>query len=238
MQARQPSLVHRRYVGHQRQSQRRRDGIGLDLSLADLRHDGARLHYAEVDVPGDQILHDRGAAAIRHELEARAGELLKQQPRDVRRAADADGGQRRLAGAKLEPVDQLAHILGRHGGFGDDHQRVRRDQRNRLEVGQRVALQRVNGAGDHVGEPAAEAERIAVRRRARDPPHADAAAGAARHIFDHHRLTQRHAHAVGDDAADRIEGAAGRERNDDRDWPRRINLRRGGARGQQQSSEG
>ena len=76
--------------------------------------------------------------------------------------------------------------------------------------------------------PMADADRVAVGRRARDPADADGAAGAGR-VLDDDGLAERAAHALGHDAGDGVGRTAGRERHDHGDRPRRIGLRvRGG----------
>src|SRR5262249_4986409 len=77
--------------------------------------------------------------------------------------------------------------------------------------------------------PVADADGVAIRRSAGDSTHADAAA-CTRYILDDHGLAEGYAHVLGKDARERIGGPARRIRHDDRDWPRRIGLRRRGAR--------
>src|SRR5262249_18280209 len=68
-------------------------------------HEGARrLTETEVDMPGQHVLVEGGAAAIRHKLEARSGLLLEVDAGDLR-ATDANRACRRLTGIFLHPVD-------------------------------------------------------------------------------------------------------------------------------------
>src|SRR5262245_34535736 len=62
--------------------------VSLDGVRPFLRQDdrGAGNHY--VDLTRYQILHRGGCSAIRHKLTTRASQLLKDNPGDVRRAAD------------------------------------------------------------------------------------------------------------------------------------------------------
>ncbi len=60
---------------------------------------------------------------------------------------------------------------------------------------------------------------------------AEIAAGAAA-IVHHHRLAELLAHALGDEAADQIGGAAGGEGDDEGDGARGIVLRAGGRGGE------
>jgi hypothetical protein len=68
--------------------------------------------------------------------------------------------------------------------------------------------------------------RVAVGRRAEQAGDANRAAGAA-HVLDDHGLTERRPHALGNDARDDVGDAAGCERHDHGDRPRRIALRHG-----------
>ena len=73
----------------------------------------------------------------------------------------------------------------------------------------------------------AQQEGVAVGRAAlRDLAGADGAAAARGAVFDHHLLAERGAELVGDGARHDVVGAARRQRNDQRDRPARIGLRR------------
>ena len=190
-----------------------------------MRHRAAGGIEHQVDLSGDQVLHRRAAAAIRHERELRAGLLLEEHAADMRGRADTGMPLRGLVGIGLEPRDQLLEVLRRHRLLGDDHQRLRRQQHDRLEIVQHIVVERHDRAVDHVRRPGAEADGIAVRRGARRAADADAAIRAGDILRDH-RLAERDAHAIRDDAADRIGRAAGRIRHDHRDRARGIRLRR------------
>ena len=73
----------------------------------------------------------------------------------------------------------------------------------------------------------AEIEGVAVGRRAHHAADADAAAGAA-DVLDDHRLAERLPQPIVQDARDGVGRAAGRERHDHGDRPRRIGLRERG----------
>ena len=74
--------------------------------------------------------------------------------------------------------------------------------------------------------PMADADGVAIGSRARDPPHADAAA-AARHIFNDDGLAERGPHVIGQNARQRVGRPACRVGHDHGDRPRRIELRGG-----------
>src|SRR5262245_843881 len=75
----QPGLVHGCDIGCGCEPAPGRDRIGLDSASAQVRQEIRRRLDHEVDLTGDQVLHGRPVAAIGHELEARAGLLLKQE---------------------------------------------------------------------------------------------------------------------------------------------------------------
>ena len=75
-----------------------------------------------------------------------------------------------------------------------------------------------------MGVPLADVDRVAIRRGARDTTDRDRAAGAA-DILDDDALSERRAHALGQNARGDIGRAAGRERNDQGDLLVRIVLR-------------
>ena len=79
------------------------------------------------------------------------------------------------------------------------------------------------GGRDHVGCYPGDHERIAVGLRQRDLVRADHAAGADA-VLDIELLMQLLAQMLGGDAAERVGGAAGRERRDELDRPGRPGL--------------
>src|SRR5262245_17178040 len=64
-----------------------------------------------------------------------------------------------------------------------------------------------------------DGDRVAIGRSLGDARHADRATGAA-DIFNNHSLTERTAHRFSNQARNRVGGAAGRCRDDERDRPR------------------
>ena len=116
-------------------------------------------------------------------------------------------------------------IVRRHRFLGDDQERLGRDQRNGLEILQQVELERIDRAARDVGPPLADADRVAVGRRARDTADTDGAARTG-DVLDDDGLAEGGAHALGHDARDHVRRAAAGERHDHGDGPRRIGLRR------------
>ena len=82
-----------------------------------------------------------------------------------------------------------------------------------------IVIEIVDDAAD-MGVPLADVDGVAVGRGAREPPDADAAAGAA-DILDDHRLAERCPHLVRHDPRRDVGRPAGRERHDQRDGARR-----------------
>src|SRR5262245_38305731 len=226
VQARHSRLVHGGDVGRRPPALPGEDRKGLEPSAADMCQVVRGLAEREVDLSGHQVLHQRGAAAIGHELEAGAGLLLKVDRGNVGRSADAHRPHRRLAGVGLHPGDHLLQVRRRERGFRHDPLRRIGEQRHRLEVLDDIVWQGLRRGIDDVGLHVPEAERVAVRCRAGDAADADGAAGAA-HVLDHHRLAEEASHRLREDAAQRVGGAAGGIRHDHRDRPRGIGLNRG-----------
>ena len=226
MQAGQARFIDGRHLGRRRQPLLGRDGKRLDGAGAQLRQHVRGLVEHDVDLAGQKIAHRRRGAAIGHELEARVGQLLEEDAGDVPRGADAAGAGRRLVGVGLQPGDQALHVVGRQVLAAHDQHRASDDQGDRREVGEQVVLQGVGGAVQHVVAPLADAQRVAVGRRARDLADADRAAGA-RHVVDQHGAAEIGGHALGHHAGDRIGRSAGRGRDDHGDGTRRVRLGRG-----------
>ena len=92
--ARQSGLVDGRHVGRGGQPGVGGDAKDLDIAAAHLRHGGDRIGDHHVDLARHQVLHRRSGAAIGHELQAAAGDILKYQAADVTDAALAGGADR------------------------------------------------------------------------------------------------------------------------------------------------
>jgi hypothetical protein len=114
--------------------------------------------------------------------------------------------------------------------MGDQHHRHGSNQADGREILARV----VTGVGietwiDRHRAGVTEQERVAVGLGLGDRPGAERAAGAAA-VVDHDVLLERDRKLFRNDASDRIDAAARRERHDKRDGPRRPALRRCGRR--------
>ena len=110
--------------------------------------------------------------------------------------------------------DELLEVRHRQTCLGDQQQRRRPGEADRLEAGQRVVGQLLEqgGVGD-VRADRAEPDRVAVGRGVRELGQSDRAAGAA-DVLDHHGLLEVRRHALRHRAGQRVAGTAGRERHD------------------------
>src|SRR5262245_23847871 len=173
----------------------------------------------------DFVLNGRAAASIGHELEACAGRALKKDAAHMSRAAGPDGCGCCLIVICLEPSDQFLEVVRRKIFSGCDENRAVGQQRYRFKILEHVILDRIHGARAYMAEPIADADRVAVRRRACGAADADAAARAS-DVLDYHGLAERDRQLIGKYTRDRVGDPAGRYRHDDGDGVRRIGLRR------------
>ena len=149
-----------------------------------------------------------GPPLIGHQLPFHADGLLQLQAAQVLHGADADGALQHLVGLGLDPGDQLAeafrrHVVGRH-----QEERIARQQRHRLKIGQRVVGDRHGDRREHHALAVAEHQRVAVGRRARHAVDADGAAATA-DVLDHDRLAERILHPLGQQPHQIVGDAAG-----------------------------
>ena len=221
----QPRLVHRRDIRCGREAAARRDGKGLDLAGAHVRQRIGRIVDDEIDLTGQQILHRRGGAAVRHEQKPGTRGLLEKYAADMLRTARAGCPLGRLLRVCLEPGDEAPQVIRRNGVLRDDQIRIGRDQRDRLEILQHIVRERIDRAVDHVGAPVADADRVAVGRGTRNPADPDVAVGAG-HVLDDDALAERCAHVLRHGACDHVRRPARSERHDDRHRTRWVGLLR------------
>jgi hypothetical protein len=154
------------------------------------------------------------------------GDQLEELRAEVRRRADARGGERELARLLLRQLDQLLHA--RHAERGVDEKTIvgAREARDRLEIGLRVVGQLLRHRGIH-GERDVDRDeqRVAVGRGARDVVRADGPGGAG-DVLDHHGVAPALAQLLRHHARQHVERAARRERHHELHRPRRISLLR------------
>ena len=148
-----------RDLGRRRQACIGRDGVGADLAVAHVLERIRCLVDDEIDLTGHQILQCRAGAAIRDELEAGAGDVLKIDARDMGRGPCTRRSGRDLALVRFDPADELVEVLRRDAVLADHDHRVAGQQHDRLEIAQQIVGQRVNRAVDHMRAPVAGAAR-------------------------------------------------------------------------------
>ena len=148
----------------------------------------------------------------------------------IDRAHAGRGKLERLLGC-AHVGDQIADVAIGHAGMHQQQRRRRADQPDRREVLAHV----VADVGEHVRagrqrRGVAEQQRVAVGRALGDGAGGDRAAAAAGAVLHHHLLAERGAELVGDGARHDVDGAAGRQRDHQRDRPVGVVLLGGGGK--------
>ena len=146
-------------------------------------------------MPAEQVLGERRATAVGHDLKRGAGLLGEDAAGDVGRAADPDRAHGGLAVLLLEPGDEPLEVIGRQRFPGDDPDRRVGDQRDRLEIVHHVVVELHDRRIEDVGLHVADAHRVAVGRGVRHAADADGAAGAA-DVLDDDGLAERALHPL------------------------------------------
>ena len=172
----------RRLVRMQRRSLGGGDAEQPHRAAADIAERRRDAVEGELDAAADQVGHHRRRAPVGDVVGLDAGHRVEQLGDQMIAAAGAVGAERQLAGLGLGERDQLGGVLHRHVVVGDQHQRRRRDQRDRREVAHRIvgaAWRRRSGwcracwrcraaACSRRAAPARRRWRRASRRRRRD----------------------------------------------------------------------
>ena len=183
-----------------------------------------------IDLAAEQRGHGRRVAAVRNERRLRGEIGIEDERVGERHRADAGMGEVELVGIRLHIGDELSDVLRRKILAGGDQQRLRDDDADRLEIGLglvgEIGIERHR---DRVRAHVAHLDGVAVRRGAHGAGRADGAAGAD-DVLDHDLLAERAGHVLAGDAGGDVGRAAGRERHDQGDRPRRIGLGHRGAR--------
>ena len=180
---------------------------------------------------GDHREHGGAAAFVRHVLNVGARLQLEQFAGQMLEAADAGGGVIELAGLRLGVGEQFLRRMHRQFRIDGEHIGAGGEDRDRHEILHRVERLLVEPRIDRMRDRDDE-ERVAVGRGLGGEIGADHAAGAGA-IVDEDLLAEVLAELVGDDAADDVVAAAGRERDDQADrsgWGSRRRTRRGARR--------
>ena len=160
-------------------------------------------------------------------LDLDAGLLREQHRGQVIDRADARRADLIRLLRAFHQSDKLGDAVHRHILVHQQQRRRRGDQSERREILARIVadvLVEVRAGGQRRG--IAEDNGIAVRSGMGDLARADRAAAAGIAALDHDLLAECGAHLVGDRARHDVVGAARRQRNDQRDRPVRIIVRR------------
>jgi hypothetical protein len=224
VKAGQPCLVDRRDFGRGGEPGGGGDRVRFHPARAHLRESRGRVEHRHVDLPGDQILQDRGTATIGHEAEAGAGFFLQKNAADVVRAADAANTLGYLVRIGLQPSDEPLEVVGRHGVLGQEQIRSSSKQGHGLEICQQIIVERIDRAARDMRRVLAQAERVTVGRCAGDATNRNGAACAC-HVLDDDRLTEKRLHPLGEIARDYVGRTSRGIRHNDGNRPRRIGLR-------------
>jgi hypothetical protein len=177
----------------------------------------------QIDMSGEQILHRRAVAAIRHELKTRAGRVLKRNAGEMPGRAHAGYAHCRLVRVGFEPRNQALQIIRWQVLSGRDQQGLVGKLGHRSQIAQEIERQRVERPDQHVRGRGANAQRVAIGGRAYDAADADAA-GRAGDIFDDNRLAKGHPHALSQNSRQDVGSSARGKWNDHGDGPRRIRV--------------
>ena len=189
---------------------RHRNGVEADLEET--------AHHVEVQ---------RVRAFLRNLLDRDAGLLREQHRGQIIDRADARRADLiRLLGA-LHQGNQFTDGVNRQILVHQQQRRRRSDQADRGEILARIVADiLVKVRAGRQGRGIAQDDRVAVRRCVGDLAGADGAAAAGIATFDDDLLAERDTHLIGDRARHDVVGAARRQRNDQRDRPVRIVVRR------------
>src|ERR1700722_16478729 len=139
-----------------------------------LLHEVGRGLDLQVDLPGQEVLQRRSAAAIGHDLEMRVCFLLKDGAGYVTEATSTSRPLRSLVRVCPQPSNQFRQVLTRHALPPHDHERLTDKGCNWLKILQQVPLERIESAGQNVRAYGPDAQRISVSGSARGPSGADA----------------------------------------------------------------
>ncbi len=219
---------HARRGGHAQRPQRAR---------LDVRRGGSGRHHGELHLAAEHVVHQRPHALVRDVLDVQPGPVHEHGRAQVQDGAVAGGAVVQHAGSRLRIGDQLAHVGGRHGRMGDEHEGGRAQDGDGRDVGQRVERDVPVHAGVHHVVVGDHADDRAVLRRAHDLRGAGDAARSGQ-VLDHHRLAERFREAGADGADGAVGPGAGRERQDDAQRPVRVALRARGPQAGPGSSQG
>ena len=205
----------------------RRDRQRADIAAVERRARHRNGIEADLDETAHHVGDQRVRAFLRNLLDLDAGLLREQHRGQVIDRADARRADLiRLLGA-LHLGDQFADAVHRQILVHQQERRRRGDQADRGKILARIVADiLVEVRAGRQGRGIAEDDGVAVGRSVSDLARADCAAAAGIAAFDDDLLAERDTHLVGHRTRHDVVGPAWRQRNDQRDRPVRIVVRR------------
>ena len=205
------------------------------LALVQRQREGDRPDH-EVHAAGDDLLQ-RGPGALERDAGHRdAGQLLELLRQHLGHRAGADAAVVQLTGARPGVGDECLQVGGRHFVRGGERVVRLRDQADRRQVLDLVGDALIEKRIERI-DVGAQQQRVPVRRLRQHIVRRDHAGGAGL-VLHHHRLAERNAQLVGDQARRDVARAAGGEADDHADVLARKLLRFGGERAQRKQQPG
>src|SRR5213592_1012713 len=225
---REALLGQRGNVRHDRRALRGGDPERRDLAFLQVPDGSVERRHVERSAPCDRVLDRLGRALVGDVQHFYAGNLRNVFRRHVRGGPYARGCEWNLAGLRASGVDQrFQRRVG--AAFRRDHHIGRvADERDVDDVLQRIVRQGLVDGGVRRVRGRLHQQRVAVGVRVQHRLRADDAARAGA-VLHQHRLLERVAQVLRDDAPGDVGARAGSERDDDADRLGWVVLREGGA---------
>ena len=186
---------------------------------------GAQGRDEKGQTPRDQIGGSERRRRIRHQLRLDAGEIGEHQRCQRGARAGTERARVQLSGMRPGIVDQVLDAAERRRRRHQQHVLRARHQHDGLEILDRIETLHRRQGHVHGQRLRAEMQRIAVRGGLRRRDGSDIAAAPAA-VLHHDALAPGLGELLRDDAAERVDAAAGAEGDDDADGAIGIGLRR------------
>ena len=179
-----------------------------------MRENGGAAGHHQLNLAGEQVVHGRRRAAVRHMHHLGPGRDHEGGGGDMRGGAVAAGAIVQLARILLGVVDEFQHVLGRNRGMHDHDVVHLRQHAQMLEALQRIVLQTGVQRGVHAeGADVAHANGVAIGWRAGDLHAAHRAAGAGA-VLNRDALAPGFGELLADDARQNVGRSTRGERHD------------------------
>ena len=195
---------------------RRRHRERDHLARLDVRRGRSQVDGSDLDLTSEQIGHDRRAATIGHVHEIGAGGLLQQLDRQMLRRIGSGRSKGDPARSLFGLCDHFRQRTKSRLGVSHENERDvdqlcdRRQLLQRFEIDALLGNMRV----DDQRACRADAQRMPIRRRARQSNEARGAAGSGP-VLHHDGLAEGLTELLTDGARDPVRRRAGSKRNDD-----------------------